>query len=559
MASLSLRRAEPGAGRRRSGRRPADRRRRTAATPTPSYAAPHTARPGDAGDRAPDPRDPVEVADGVLRQRAAPAGDPGSPAAGPRSPDRVAELGDRRAGPARRRRAAAPRSPRAARTRPAATGTASGTGPLADPGPLAARPGGRLDRPALDRRHQEPGAGRPRRNTASAGTASVTPARRWRTRSGAARRRPPARTASSSRAAGAAGTASTHGVGLDLSSGARSAPADDQPPARLRYGASAAHGARTCAPRRRDASATAAGSRPTPPTTPAKTGTGGSSRTARRRLRGGGRQQRATARGERGHLRRRGAAATAGRRGRRRPRRAAARAAGRPPRRPSRRPTSRPTATSPSGASHRRAGSDPVQRGPGQPPAPSSTPAAGQRPRGRSGRPSTVGGSARSRPAAPHRGCRRGRRVAQVVAEADRADQVDRLRPAVQHRLGAGVDAQPGELGLGELAADASAPTRARSLAGRGAAARSRCAAARPAMPAPTTTQCRWAPWADRSRAPAHPPGTAGHGNRSGAGPRPSEHADRPTGHPLRGRVGPGRRHRDGGRQPSCSSHSSSR
>ena len=44
----------------------------TAGMPTPSYAAPHTARPATAGHRGPDPGDPVEVADGVLRQPPAP-------------------------------------------------------------------------------------------------------------------------------------------------------------------------------------------------------------------------------------------------------------------------------------------------------------------------------------------------------------------------------------------------------------------------------------------------------------------------------------------------------
>ena len=54
-----------------------------AGTPTPSYAAPAHREPRAAPPTAARIRcDPVDVADGVLRQAAAPAGDPGVDAAG---------------------------------------------------------------------------------------------------------------------------------------------------------------------------------------------------------------------------------------------------------------------------------------------------------------------------------------------------------------------------------------------------------------------------------------------------------------------------------------------
>ena len=52
---------------------PPDRDAMTAGIPTPSYAAPQTSSPGAVCERRLDPGDPLEVADGVLRQGAAPA------------------------------------------------------------------------------------------------------------------------------------------------------------------------------------------------------------------------------------------------------------------------------------------------------------------------------------------------------------------------------------------------------------------------------------------------------------------------------------------------------
>ena len=66
-----------------------------AGTPTPSYAAPATSRPGDPRHALPDAGHPVDVADGVLRQGAAPPLDALSTGAGRRAPRASDEVGER--------------------------------------------------------------------------------------------------------------------------------------------------------------------------------------------------------------------------------------------------------------------------------------------------------------------------------------------------------------------------------------------------------------------------------------------------------------------------------
>ena len=128
-----------------------------AGIPTPSYAEPQTASPGSGGDLAPDGGDPVEVADGVLRQGAAPALDVGL--RGPhREPDRVGEVvqdhldqlvvGDLEGGLLAVAAQGAPQHQHL---------LARGRSCLADPVPLGEGERRRLHRPAVDRRHQEAG------------------------------------------------------------------------------------------------------------------------------------------------------------------------------------------------------------------------------------------------------------------------------------------------------------------------------------------------------------------------------------------------------------------
>ena len=78
----------------------------TAGTPTPSYAAPQTARPGTAATAAADPGHAVEVTHGVLRQPAAPALDVGGDRPS-RHADGLARGRPARARPAPRRSAGA--------------------------------------------------------------------------------------------------------------------------------------------------------------------------------------------------------------------------------------------------------------------------------------------------------------------------------------------------------------------------------------------------------------------------------------------------------------------
>ena len=152
------------AGRARS--RPGCRRRRT------PPRRPRARAPGDGGT---DPGDPVEVADGVLRQPAAPA---------------LHVAVDRRGGAAR--------WPPRGRPSDAATSSSSvawsvgllavpaergaqheqvvGAPGLAHPVPLGERERGRLDPAAVDRRHEEPGARSTSSATAAARKARVTTA-----------------------------------------------------------------------------------------------------------------------------------------------------------------------------------------------------------------------------------------------------------------------------------------------------------------------------------------------------------------------------------------------
>ena len=76
------------------GGRARARARCTAGMPTPSYAAPHTASPGHARDVGADPGDPVEVADGVLRQRRRPTAARARRRGGQRAAERLAEVGE---------------------------------------------------------------------------------------------------------------------------------------------------------------------------------------------------------------------------------------------------------------------------------------------------------------------------------------------------------------------------------------------------------------------------------------------------------------------------------
>ena len=112
--------------RRRDGRRPSGRGDAGRDAQAVVGRAAHR-EPGHRGDGRPDPGDPVDVADGVLRQPAAPAGDQGVDRRA-REPISPAS----RAAPARsvRRRRAAGRAPR----RPVRPRRAAGSGPAGVPG-----------------------------------------------------------------------------------------------------------------------------------------------------------------------------------------------------------------------------------------------------------------------------------------------------------------------------------------------------------------------------------------------------------------------------------------
>ena len=230
-----------------------------AGMPTPSYAAPHDREPRQRRHGRPDPGHPAEVADGVLRQSAAPAGDPGvhrrvGDARGRRS--RSARTRSTRSASSRCRTASSPWRPTEARTttRP---GARSAYQPHFVEEKVTA-----LTDAAVDRRHQEARAGRQRRN-AAAGKARVTSAidayshlRRARTAAGGHVRAQQPR-------GGGGRDGEDDRVGQDLLR--RPGRADRPAASRSACGRSS----RTVAPVRisapDDAAATAAGSRPTPP------------------------------------------------------------------------------------------------------------------------------------------------------------------------------------------------------------------------------------------------------------------------------------------------------
>ena len=108
-------------------------------------------------------------------------------------------------------------------------------------------------------------------------------------------------------------------------------------------------------------------------------------------------------------------------------------------------------------------------------------------------RPRSVGTPIRVRGMRPQRAARpqvRAESVAGCTSASPRPTSrasVDRLGTAVEHRLGADVDGDPADLGAGELAADG-AEASSSTTSTCGAVRRTAAAAARPAMPPPTTT-----------------------------------------------------------------------
>ena len=116
--------------------------------------------------------------------------------------------------------------------------------------------------------------------------------------------------------------------------------------------------------------------------------------------------------------------------------------------------------------------------------------AAGGELRSSVGTPIRGAASARSAPRVHRPRSDRGR-VHDVVAQPDRAGKVDRLGAAVQHRLGADVDEHPADLGPSAACRRAGSIPRAPSRRGAGARRRSRCTGRQPAIPPPTTTTRR--------------------------------------------------------------------
>ena len=439
--------------------------------PTPSYAAPQTASPGTRGHGRPDPRRPGRGG----RRRTAAARRPS------------AARGCRRVGPRGRSR-------RPGRRSDAATSSSSGTwrtassrcrptevrstqqavAGLADPVPLGEGERRGLDRPAVDRRHEEAGA-REVGHVRGARKASVTTAIEAYSIAGQLARPPRARRRRAAGRSARPGSASTtasasHHLGRrgrpdderEAVGGARAARAPVAPvrtverplaPARTRQ---PAHAAARC-PANTGPAVGRAGASPRP------------------------RDQRAVAAPARtscGHGRPGGELAGRGRRTRRR---AAARRAGRRPR--------RRAASATSVADRRR----PRRRRAGRPGVSwrsRSTPGGGQHaraPRPARGRP------ARPSPSAAAAAARRGSRPTPRWSPGGRRGspssrgEVDALGPAGQHRLGADVDRRRPPTSRGRSLP----PMLGDALEHQDVARRPRPAsraAASPAMPPPTTT-----------------------------------------------------------------------
>ena len=253
--------------------------------------------------------------------------------------------------------------------------------------------------------------------------------------------------------------------------------ADGQHEARRAVRAQLAHRRRRCGRRAPAASALDAG-RPIPPASPAKTGTSGSA--------GGRRAQQRPALASATQLRHGGAGGDARGRGRRRRRRAAARPAGRRPRRrsarrPGRRPRRRRRRGRPAGRGSRRTRARPSA---------DSTPEAASWSRS-SGTPISERGSGRS---APRVQIREDAVVGCTTVEAERARPAS--TPSGRRLSIASAPTStltPATVAPAQLAADPVGSPRAPRRRGR-AATRSR-AAVSPAIPAPTTT----------TRLPLHP------------------------------------------------------
>ncbi len=439
--------------------------------------------PGLRGHRGPDPLDPLQVADRVLRQAAAPAGDPGVQRAG-RSPRARRSGRPAPARPGRRRRAAA-RPPRRAGPPTRGPRRRPGAAPAYQPHFVEEKVTALTDRPSTGGTRKPEPVGERRERRRREGERDHGHRRVARRRP--ARPPPPARVRRSSRAAAPAGTAST--TASASTSLGRAGRADDEPPAvGVRRSSRTVAPVRTSAPRApRDRGGqppdAAAQARRTPRRlAPSPVG-------ARPAGPGGG-QQRALPAGVRRELRHR---------------RLQRELVGPARVDPAEQRLDQPVddraahpardvaadrdvvtgrwsaaATSPPGT---RASSRAREQ-------PAARPARA----GRAGTPMTVpGGSGCIAP--------RVQIAALVVAASSRSaprptapGEVDRLGPAQQQRLGALVDRDAGDVADPQLAADLAGglqhgrPQRPAGAVGR---PRRHQAAASPAMPPPTTTTCR--------------------------------------------------------------------